>query len=90
MTKQALRANALLLIVAMIWGGGFVAGKMALTAMTPFAVLFGVQVVLVARFVDRDTDSIQMSFFQFLSAGACASPPSCSTPSTRGKDHELI
>ena len=34
-----------------------------------FAVLFALQVVLVGKFVDRDTDSIQLTFFQFLAAG---------------------
>lgn len=35
-----------------------------------FAVLFAVQVVLVGKFVAKDTDSIQFTFFQFLTAGA--------------------
>lgn len=37
-----------------------------------FAVLFGIQVVLVGQFADKDTDSIQLSFFQFCSAGGTA------------------
>lgn len=34
-----------------------------------FAVLFGIQVVLVGKFVSRDTDSYQLTFYQFLTAG---------------------
>ena len=34
-----------------------------------FAVLFALQVVLVGKFVDKDTDSLQLTFFQFLAAG---------------------
>ena len=37
-----------------------------------FALLFALQVVLVGKFVDRDTDSIQLTFFQFLAAGVLA------------------
>ena len=32
-------ANLILVLVAAIWGGGFIAGKMALTDMEPFAVI---------------------------------------------------
>lgn len=32
-------ANLILVMVAAIWGGGFIAGKMALTGMTPFSVI---------------------------------------------------
>lgn len=38
-TKKQMTANISLLLVAVIWGFGFVAGKMALTGMTPFAAL---------------------------------------------------
>ncbi len=38
--KKMLAADFVLLIVAAIWGGGFVAGKMALSELTPAAVLF--------------------------------------------------
>lgn len=34
-----------------------------------FAVAFGIQVVLVGKFVSKDTDSYQLTFFQFLTAG---------------------
>jgi len=34
-----------------------------------FAVLFALQMVLVGKFVAKDTDSIQLTFFQFLAAG---------------------
>ncbi|MGN1333719.1 MAG: DMT family transporter [Anaerovoracaceae bacterium] len=37
-----------------------------------FAVLFGLQIVLVGRFVGNDADSIQLSFFQFLTASVIA------------------
>lgn len=37
-----------------------------------FAVLFGLQIVLVGRFVGKDADSIQLSFFQFLTASVIA------------------
>ena len=37
--KKTILANVVLLFVAMIWGGGFVAGKMAVSGTTPFAVL---------------------------------------------------
>ena len=39
MNKKERAANLLLLIVAIIWGGGFVAGKMALTGLSPAAIL---------------------------------------------------
>lgn len=39
MNKKTTAANAALFIVAMIWGGGFVAGKMALTGFEPFVIL---------------------------------------------------
>lgn len=39
MKKKERAANLLLLIVAIIWGGGFVAGKMALTGLSPAAIL---------------------------------------------------
>ncbi len=38
--KKMFAADVVLLIVAAIWGGGFVAGKMALTELSPAAVLF--------------------------------------------------
>ena len=37
--SRSLRGGCMLLLAAVIWGGGFVAGKMALTTLTPFAVL---------------------------------------------------
>lgn len=37
-----------------------------------FAALFGLQIVLVGRFVGNDADSIQLSFFQFLTASVIA------------------
>ena len=37
-----------------------------------FAALFGLQIVLVGRFVGKDADSIQLSFFQFLTASVIA------------------
>lgn len=37
--KSTVAANAALFIVAIIWGGGFVAGKMALTGFEPFVIL---------------------------------------------------
>ena len=39
MKKKELAANILLLIVAIIWGWGFVAGKQALSTLSPLAVL---------------------------------------------------
>ena len=39
-TMQEKKANFILFIVALIWGGGFIAGKMALTAATPMAIIF--------------------------------------------------
>lgn len=39
MRKRELIANLILLMVAIIWGGGFIAGKMALTTLTPVAIL---------------------------------------------------
>ena len=39
MKKKERAANFLLLLVAIIWGGGFVAGKMALTGLGTAAVL---------------------------------------------------
>ena len=39
MKSKAMIANFILLIVAIIWGGGFIAGKMALTTLSPVAVL---------------------------------------------------
>ena len=41
--------SLMLLLAAIIWGGGFVAGKMALTTLTPFAILtwrFGLAAIL--------------------------------------------
>ncbi len=37
--KKTIFANIALFFVALIWGGGFVAGKMSITGTTPFAVL---------------------------------------------------
>ena len=37
---QEKKANFILFIVALIWGGGFIAGKMSLTAATPMAIIF--------------------------------------------------
>ena len=37
-----------------------------------FAVMFALQIVLVGKFVAQETDSIQLTFFQFLSAAALA------------------
>lgn len=37
--KRVLLADFSLLIVAFIWGGGFIAGKVALQSITPFYVL---------------------------------------------------
>ena len=37
---QEKKDNFILFIVALIWGGGFIAGKMALTAATPMAIIF--------------------------------------------------
>ena len=37
-----------------------------------FSLVFGVQIVLVGKFVRKDTDAIQLSFFQFLTAGLLA------------------
>lgn len=39
MKDKQLTANFILLIVAAIWGGGFIAGKMALTGFKPWAVI---------------------------------------------------
>ena len=39
MKNREMIANLILLIVAIIWGGGFIAGKMALTTLSPVAVL---------------------------------------------------
>lgn len=39
MKNKELIANLILLMVAIIWGGGFIAGKMALTTLTPVAIL---------------------------------------------------
>ena len=47
--KKAIFANIALFFVALIWSGGFVAGKMSITGTTPFAVLvyrFGVSALL--------------------------------------------
>ena len=49
MTEKELRSELLLLLAAVIWGGGFVAGKMALTTLKPFVILtwrFGVAAFL--------------------------------------------
>lgn len=37
--SKVTKADIILLIVAIIWGGGFVAGKMALTGADPFVIL---------------------------------------------------
>lgn len=37
-----------------------------------FALLFGIQIVLVGKYVGAETDSFQLSFFQFVSAGVLA------------------
>ncbi len=39
MRNKVLLANLILLMVAIIWGGGFIAGKMALTTLSPVAIL---------------------------------------------------
>lgn len=39
-SNKELTANIILLVVAIIWGWGFVAGKMALSTLSPWAVLF--------------------------------------------------
>lgn len=39
MKNKQLTANFILLIVAAIWGGGFIAGKMALTGFDPWAII---------------------------------------------------
>ena len=39
MRTKELVANLILLVVAIIWGGGFIAGKMALTTLGPVAIL---------------------------------------------------
>lgn len=39
MRSKAMIANLILLAVAIIWGGGFIAGKMALTTLTPVTIL---------------------------------------------------
>ena len=39
MVSKTTKANLVLLMVAIVWGGGFVAGKMALTGATPFVIL---------------------------------------------------
>ena len=39
MKNKEVIANLILLVVAIIWGGGFIAGKMALTTLKPVAVL---------------------------------------------------
>ena len=39
MQNKELRSELMLLLAAVIWGGGFVAGKLALTSLKPFAVL---------------------------------------------------
>ena len=39
MKNKQTTANLILLLVAAIWGGGFIAGKMALTGLTPVAVI---------------------------------------------------
>ena len=51
MVSKATKANIVLLMVAIVWGGGFVAGKMALTGATPFVILawrFGSSAVICA------------------------------------------
>lgn len=54
MEKRALWADGALLFVAVIWGGGFVCAKIALTDVTPFYVLglrvFGAGVILAGVF----------------------------------------
>ena len=40
MRKKEMAANLLLFFVAIIWGGGFVAGKMALSTLSPMTALF--------------------------------------------------
>lgn len=39
MKKKALQADLALLLVAMLWGGGFIAGKVALNSFQPFTLL---------------------------------------------------
>lgn len=39
MKNKQMAANLILLLVAAIWGGGFIAGKMALTGLTPTAII---------------------------------------------------
>lgn len=55
--KTALKAEAMLLVVAIIWGGGFVAGKVAVSGASPEAVLayrfLGGAVIIGALFARR-------------------------------------
>ena len=37
-----------------------------------FSLLFGIQVILTGRFVSKDTDSVQLSFFQFVTSALIA------------------
>ena len=39
MKNKQTAANLTLLLVAAIWGGGFIAGKMALTGLSPAAII---------------------------------------------------
>ena len=39
MKNKQTAANLILLLVAAIWGGGFIAGKMALTGLSPAAII---------------------------------------------------
>ena len=65
--KYTALANITLFLVAIIWGGGFVAGKMAISGTTPFAVLvyrFGVSalltfIVFFKRIIRCDSDTVK-------------------------------
>ena len=76
--KYTALANITLFLVAIIWGGGFVAGKMAISGTTPFAVLvyrFGVSalltfVVFFKRIIRCDPDTVKKG----LASECCKQP----------------
>ena len=79
MQKRALAADSALLLVAVIWGGGFVASKIALNSVTPFYLLgirvLGAGLILSVilwkkiRHADRQTIKVGLALGMFLLIG---------------------
>ncbi len=79
MQKRALAADSALLLVAVIWGGGFVASKIALNSITPFYLLgirvLGAGLILSVilwskiRHADRQTIKVGLALGMFLLIG---------------------